>query len=542
MPAIRPAKARDLECAYMPMVEPQNDASIPPALIDLAAAMIGIVRGFDDRATRILAERILATAAPLTLEELGKEFSLTRERVRQIEVRVREKIEKRLRFPDFQGLVRAANSLAGQLGVAFPEEHLSETASLFATSAVTAQNRLLLPLLLWVGGPYERDGGWVLKKPASATLAILSAILPQTASISKFEDLSLQFTELGVRTQYHERLIAYLGCRLIDGFVLQWRGSLADKAFSLLSISGHPLTRDQISSSIPEEHSIRTLGNYLYYDERFSRVNLTKFGLSSWGASPYKGIIQELTDEIGHAGGEATLSHLRATLIQKFGVSESSIVSYLNSPLFAKTTSGGFRVRRDDEEIVVQSRVDLTRSCFRIGERWAFRLQIDDELIRGSGRNIPSGFAQAIGVAPGTEKCFHSKCGEYRIAWFGPQPIVGSVRKFIEQHSLRRDDWIYLAPNGNFIQVEVLRAHDLHRLDNISRLCLETCPWKSPDIENSMPAIAEAIGINTEQTSWTAIKRRFLERRESCLLALVPDESSEEHDNASLSDLFQYIR
>jgi hypothetical protein len=523
------------------MVESQNDVSTPPALVELAAAAIGIFEGFDDRARRILAERILTSGAPSKLEELGQDFSLTRERVRQIEVGVREKIDKRLGFPHFQCLRRAANSLAGQLGLAFPEQLLSETASLFASSAVTAENPLFLPLLLWIGGPYERVRGWVIKKPASTNLAMLSAILPQTATISNFDDLSLQLQELGVRVQYHDGLIVYLGCRLIEGCVLSWRGSLADKAFSLLTISGHPMTREQLSSGIPEEHSIRTLGNYLYYDKRFTRTNLSQFGLSSWGASPYKGIVQELTDEIGRTGGEATLAHLRDTLIQKFGVSENSIVSYLNSPLFAKTTGGGFRLRRDDEEILVQSRVDLTRSCFRIGETWAYRLQIDDELIRGSGRNIPSGFAQAVGVAPGTGKCYRSEYGEYRISWFGPQPIVGSVRKFIEKNSLQREDWIYLAPSDDFIRVEVLRAQELLGLDNISRLCLESCPWQSPDVENAMPAIAAAIGINLEQASWTAIKRRFLERREGTLLSLVPDESSEEHDIASLSDLFQYI-
>ena len=46
----------------------------------------------DDRETRILRERILAEE-PLTLQQLGDEFELTRERVRQIEA----KLVKRLR-------------------------------------------------------------------------------------------------------------------------------------------------------------------------------------------------------------------------------------------------------------------------------------------------------------------------------------------------------------------------------------------------------------------------------------------------------------
>jgi hypothetical protein len=301
------------------------------------------------------------------------------------------------------------------------------------------------------------------------------------------------------------------------------------------------MTREQISNGIPEEHSIRSLGNYLFYDKRFNRVNLTQFGLSDWGASSYKGIVQELNDEIIRSGGEATLSHLQDKLISKFGVSERSVVSYLNSPLFARTTGGGFRLRRDDEEVVVNGRVELTRSCFRIGETWSYRLQIDDELIRGSGRNISSNFAQAIGVAPGGTRSFQTEFGEYKISWAGPQPIVGSVRKFIEKHSLQKDDWLYLVPGEDAIRIEVLRMADLVKLDNISRLCAETCPNESSDIENPIPSIALAIGIRLDQANWTVIKRRFIERRERSLLALVPDETSDVDDDAAFSDFLEYV-
>ena len=162
-----------------------------------------------------------------------------------------------------------------------------------------------------------------------------------------------------------------------------------------------PTAREEISSAITEEHSIRTLSNYLSDDERFVRVNRTEFGLAVWGADSYKGIVQELGAEILRCGGEATLDHLKSSLIERFAVSENSIVSYLHSPLFAETSGGGFRLRRDDEDISVQSRVELTRSCFFIEGHWAYRLQVDDELLRGSGRNVPRVFAQAIAFRRG---------------------------------------------------------------------------------------------------------------------------------------------
>jgi hypothetical protein len=524
----------------MSMNEPQLSLAIPPALQELADAGLGLLEGFDDRARRILAERLLATSSPTTLEALGQEFSLTRERVRQVEVAIRKKIETRLGFPAFQSIVRAGEALSEQLGLAFPATDLTRTASLFASSSVTAANPFLLPLLLWIGGPYEQKDGWMVRKPYATTMTLLESVLPTNAEIVPFENLSVQLSDLGVNSTHHKELIGFLGCRQIEGQVLTWRGSLADKAFALLSAAGQPLTREQISSQIPEEHSIRTLGNYLFYDKRFRRINLSQFALASWGHPLYKGIVQELSDEITRSGGEAMLHYLRETLIAKFGISESSVVSYLNSPLFARTSSGGFRLRRDDEDVVVQTRVDLTRSCFELNGNWAYRLKIDDELSRGSGRNIPSGFAQAIGVTPGTARSYQTEFGEYKISWAGPQPIIGSVRRFIEKNSLQNGDWIYIVPQIDDASFETLKQSEICSLDNISKLCRECSLSMSADFADALPMIARSLGLDPMASTWGTVKRRLLERRELELVALVPDDETED-DTSTIADLLEYI-
>jgi hypothetical protein len=523
------------------MVDRPQIVEAPQALREISEAAGLVLQGFDERDQRILAQRLLTYGGRSTLEELGREFELTRERVRQIELNIRKMIEKRLGYPHLQCLVRAANSLAAQLGLAVPEEKIVETCSLFECSAATSKNPMIFPLLLWIGGPYEQVENWVIRKPAIENLELLKSILPQTATTAPLEYLSVKLKQFDVHEAYHQGLLVYLGGRLIGDTVIGWRGSLADKAFSLLSVAGRPMSREQLSSGIPEEHSIRTLGNYLYYDKRFCRVNLSEFGLASWGAPTYKGIVRELSDAISLSGGEASLAFLRETLSTNFGVSDKSIVSYLNSPLFAKTSTGGFRIRRDDEEVSTQTKVELTRSCFRIGNTWAYRLQIDDELIRGSGRNVPSGFAQAAGVTPGSGKSFQTELGDYRMNWFGAQPIVSSVRKFVEKLSLGRDDWIYLIPSGDSMAVQSLKMEDLEQINGLSRLCAEISPWQAPDIASPLAVVANAIGLNPDDATWTAAKRRFLERREMALFSLVPDESSEEHDLASLSDLFEYV-
>jgi hypothetical protein len=511
----------------------------PLPITELAAAADAILDGFDDRCIQILRERIFALESPVTLEELGQQFGLTRERVRQVEVNILNKLNKRLTFPEFACIARASKSFAIESGLIFPKQRLDELTALVNASRVTAKCPLLLPLLLFVGGPYGLSQDWIVRKPVSDILDRARSVLPQPGAVQKVGDIDEQLRKLGVATKDIALLLRFLGWRVLGDSVLPWRGSLADKAFGILQVVGRPMTREEISSEIVEDHSIRTLGNYLFEEERFVRVNRTEFGLATWGTGEYKGIIQELSAEILRSGGEATLDHLKNSLLDRFAVSEKSIVSYLNSPLFAKTSQGGFRLRRDDEEISVQSRVELTRSCFFIEGHWAYRFQVDDELIRGSGRNVPFGFAQGIGISPGDSATYSSECGEFRIGWTGPQPSVRSVGKFIKARELQSGDWLYLSPWESEIRVFAIRSQELIGLSGTESLFKQTCPSEIAIDGNQRAAIAASIGLSSNET-WTAIKRRLLMRKELGLCTLVPEDHYED-DGDGLSDLFEYI-
>jgi hypothetical protein len=523
----------------MPMVE--SPVSVVPVVItELAAAARGIFDGFDARSLRILRDRILAFESQSTLDELGQEFKLTRERVRQIEVAILKKIDNRLEFQHFACIKTAAKSLANELGLAIPKKRFDDLSALAMSSSAFADHPLLIPLLLWIGGPYALSQDWIVRKPVSDTMDQIRSCLPEPGKLDSLYEVEERLKGIGVSAGNLQQLISHLDYRVLGESVLSWRGSLADKAFGILTNTGNPMTREEISSAIGEEHSIRTLTNYLFDDERFVRINLTDFALAVWGNGKYKGIIKELNDEILRSGGEATLDHLRRSLMERFGVSERSIISYLASPLFARTTRGGFRVRREDEDVSVQFRVQLTRSCFLINQGWAYRLLIDDELIRGSGRNVPSGFAQAIGISPGGSSVYASEQGDYRIGWIGPQPTVGSIRKFIEAFGLEQGDWLYLAPTIKRIDVFAIRAGDLHELSNIDSLFRQTCPGQDLSSEDRKGAIAVALGLS-ENDSWLDIKRRLLERKESSLYALVPEEDGNADESAMLASLFDYI-
>ena len=62
--------------------------------------MVGAMQALNPREQRILEARRLAEP-PLTLEDLATEFSVSRERIRQIEVRAFEKLQKAVRDKAF---------------------------------------------------------------------------------------------------------------------------------------------------------------------------------------------------------------------------------------------------------------------------------------------------------------------------------------------------------------------------------------------------------------------------------------------------------
>ena len=106
-----------------------------------------------------------------TLEELGARFGVTRERVRQIEVRLRRSFDQFLDTDEALPIRWRASTLRRMLGVAAPEstvEHL-----LISPAGCNDHRGILLEL----AGPYDRDDVWVklrsarAKDPTSSILA-----------------------------------------------------------------------------------------------------------------------------------------------------------------------------------------------------------------------------------------------------------------------------------------------------------------------------------------------------------------------------------
>ena len=106
---------------------------------------------------------------------------------------------------------------------------------------------------------------------------------------------------------------------------------------ALLSI-GSPASRDEIANLCGL--SPATVGSYLSSFPSVVRADLSRWGLSEWIDDEYKGIEAEIIQRIEEGGGVTTASRLFKELPTKFGVSRSSVNTYLQGPKFVVHDDG----------------------------------------------------------------------------------------------------------------------------------------------------------------------------------------------------------
>lgn len=276
----------------------------------------------------VFAARCLGTAHA-TLEELGARFGLTRERIRQIVKRESEIL--RTGFPTVApGFVDALATLKEHFGVAVSvggvEDQLwrnSTTLDGFSEHEAEYQ-----ALLLWLAGYQKLDGYWTLDPDhRTKDKRRADSLLGDTWLISQeqLDELALG-KELDHRSEW--RVIGH-------GWRLRLDGSAAQKAGRILALTLRPMTPREIVAHLSDGTTERNLANQLSGSDLFCRTD--KYGsvaLVDWGMEEYSGIVEEIRQRVERGDGTASAAAIVVEFTTKFGVSESSIRSYLKSALF----------------------------------------------------------------------------------------------------------------------------------------------------------------------------------------------------------------
>src|SRR5829696_5062340 len=307
---------------------------------------------------RLVYERRILADPPSTLEEVGRELHVTRERVRQIQVKVQDLVNGRLRSERFRLLRWRAADLRLALGSAAPLDRQETVSALerCLRGANPQTREFLWPLVLQLAGPYRRREGWLIL--GGESLLDPGELLGQADEFGllRLSEACEWLSTQGIHSAFHGAWLKRSGrFRVFGETLVVWSNNIVDKCIAMLTLRGEPTDTDTLVELVGEGHNVKGVRGRLFEDPRVMRVNRTEWGLRSWGLEEYTGITDEIAQRIEEAGGRARLDSIISDVVRQFGVKEGSVQIYAEAPMFV-LEDGWIRLRRQDEPFKPQGK------------------------------------------------------------------------------------------------------------------------------------------------------------------------------------------
>ena len=341
---------------------------------------------------RAVVEYRLAFEPPKTLEVVGSLVGVTRERVRQIQVKVSERVSKAVGH--HVGL--AASVLKEQLEPIVPRLEFDLRLDEMLTPGPTLANALIRRELL-AAMRYRLDGDTYVSKRALEVVDCVRSRMHELADDVGLVDETGLMAELP--NPEWQRLWPWVrarsGLREVCGS-FGVRDSAKARVKAALIAIGQPATRRQLVevSGLDERQVSGALSNIP------SVVKASKdcWGLKDWVDDEYDGIVGEIIQRINEDGGATRTERLMQELPNRFGVAAASVHAYLQTPKFdirdgwvslAKPST----IRLRDLDDVIDGR-DGVGSPY-----WTF--VVEPRFLDGfSVTGVPPEFAKALGCEP----------------------------------------------------------------------------------------------------------------------------------------------
>ena len=276
----------------------------------------------------LVVERRLVRLPRETLEEVGGEIGVTRERVRQIQTNV----ERRIQNAFGTDLHLAASLLKEEQGPVVPKGYLDRRI-----------NEVLAGLPALVGGlirnslienmDYELIHGYYLDNQAADVVWSLRQLADECADDVGIVDKETLIAGLP-SDDWRPFWPAFQHCCQfyeLNGFFCLRNSTRARIKAAILSV-GLPATKQEIARISGIEES--RLGASLSNIESVVRADKHRWGLREWIDDEYEGIVAEIVQRISEDGGATTAERLLTELPEKFGVTKSSVHTYMQTPKF----------------------------------------------------------------------------------------------------------------------------------------------------------------------------------------------------------------
>ncbi len=421
--------------------------------LDAARLLDNALMALDPRAVEVLAKRLFANV-PATLEQIGQQLGVTRERVRQIEGTARSAMLDAFAKGPLEMVATSASSLVATV------RPLSDMLRLLPAfgGTVKSVSQPVWRVMDRLDDAYEIEDGWCVMPTFSAARTWTAAQLRERADrygVARIEELDLVETSTPENREELTRLWLDACGYLIDGANVFIRTqSVGDYACAILSITGRPMTSQEIIERFVIERSAGSLRNAMAIDDRFERVDRDRWALSEWGMDGYDGIKSVIRQELANAGGTIAIELLVENITGKYSVTSSSVVAY--------ASSGAFELRRGIVRSAGSSREatkspERTARLYRRAKSWIYRIRVTHDHLRGSGSMAPMAVAGILNMEVGDKVQLASTLGSQSISWSGPQPSFGTIRRYLIDYDVPADTEIFLimGDDGSF-EVEVI--------------------------------------------------------------------------------------
>lgn len=456
---------------------------------------------------RAIVVRRLGSDAPATLEELGQEFAVTRERIRQLESEIR------VRLAAFPWVVVMAGAVpvhgrwvrhAKQLGAL-------ESQGLQWTHSIVEAGPSILQLLVAAGEVERRAGGWYSRRMAGREGSpgrwdqLVEAGRSGTVPIA---DLLADLDAVGIDESWATAWLADNGLVVRHGIVRSEGEKLGDFLLRELAAAGGSAHLDAIGEWVDGRWSFTTAKNLLQSDDRFTRVDVKEYALASLGLPEYRGIREGIRTLIA-ANGPLPLADVVDILCNAFDVAAVSVEHYAQERPF-RVSDGVVYLRSTTttRRTSALSLADIPEGrgwgrVFFTPDGYAFRLTVTEEHLRGSGHHVQDAVARIVGARPGDvwEMPLSGMAGTLKVSrQHQRQPSIGSIKSALEQLNARVGDTAFLRFTGSegaitSAAITIERRGTSTRDPFAEALALVGCQG---EVDDPFEAINAALGVDVE--------------------------------------------
>jgi hypothetical protein len=321
-----------------------------------------------DRAREVLIKRYGLGVKPQkqTLESIGKEYGITRERVRQIEDSALDNIRKSAEYKNCEEYFTEVKTLVESLGGIVSEMELLNEIS----KSESVQNQT--HFILVVGNPFfkrKEDDNFAhrwhidesLSKKVEDSIKKLyqkldnEDIVTESEIIEEFlkhlENLSEKYRNdeilkrwLNISKKISKNPLGEWG--RADSTNINVKG-IRDYAYLVIRRHGSPIhfkeVAEQISKIFNKKAHVATTHNELIKDKRFVLVGRGLYALSEWGYST--GVVRDVIKEIIAKNGPLTKNEIIDKVLKERHVKQNTIlVNLQNQKFFKRDKSGKYNV------------------------------------------------------------------------------------------------------------------------------------------------------------------------------------------------------